>query len=53
VQYRSPQDYNPRNDIGIIKDNRVLDRVDFDLESPRMKKALKNLGIIASDLQKK
>ena len=53
ASFRPPNDFNTRNDIGLVKDARALDRVDFDFESPRMAQALKNLGLVPKDLQKK
>lgn len=46
-------DHNPRNDIQDFTDPKVFDRLDLDLDSPRLKKAMEKFSVIPSDLKKK
>ena len=42
-----------RNDIKDIRGIKMLDKVDLDFESPRLRKALDNLGVSLEECQKK
>ena len=42
-----------RNDIKEIRNHKQLEKVDFDFDSPRMKKALHNLGVSKEECMKK
>lgn len=43
--------FNPRNDIKPITSFKVLDKVNLDLDSPRMASAITKLGIVDADLK--
>ena len=42
-----------RNDIKEIRNYKQLEKVDLDFDSPRMKKALHNLGVSKEECMKK
>ena len=42
-----------RNDIKEIRNHKQLEKVDLDFDSPRMKKALYNLGVSKEECMKK
>jgi hypothetical protein len=43
----------PRNDIRDIRSYKQLERVQLDLDSPRLRKACENLGVEVDELKKK
>lgn len=43
----------PKNDIRDIRSYKQLEKVDLDLESPRLKQAMQNLGIDSDEMRKK
>lgn len=48
-----PHRKNRHNDIKPLRSIKMLDKVDLDLDSPRMRLAIDNLGIGINELQAK
>ena len=48
---QDPHRKNRRNDIKPLRSIKMLDKVDLDLDSPRMRLAIDNLGIGINELQ--
>jgi hypothetical protein len=48
---RNPNAFNRRNDINPPRHVRQLAKLDLELDSPRMKQALDNLGVETSEMQ--
>jgi|TARA_B110000285_G_C14922098_1_gene513107 hypothetical protein len=42
-----------RNDVKDIRNLKMLERIDLDFDSPRMKKAMDDLGVTQEECQKK